>query len=162
MTKTLPPPHLHPPNPATNAPCAPTYGLFDYDVDGIGILCNYHRYASASLAHESLGLRCPLRWLGLKSGDVVRAAAARHSGAAAAAAVMPLSGRDRRRAALMLARGPFCEGGDGGPAEPEWRRELQVMLLLNVKAEMQILEGSERGGLGAWVGGRVGSGGQWA
>jgi meiotic recombination protein SPO11 len=128
----------------------PTYGLVDYDVDGIGILSNYS-YGSAKMAHEALDLRCPLRWIGLRSRDVIQAAT-RDSGGAA---LMPLSRRDRRRAALMLARRPFCEGADGAPQEPAWRRELQVMLLLNVKAEMQLLEGSERGGLSSWVGRRV-------
>jgi meiotic recombination protein SPO11 len=128
----------------------PTYGLVDYDVDGVGILSNYG-YGSATMAHEALDLPCPLRWVGLKSSDVIHAATRDRGGAA----LMPLSRRDRRRATLMLARRPLCEGADGAPQEPEWRRELQVMLLLNVKAEMQLLESSERGGLGAWVGRRV-------
>jgi meiotic recombination protein SPO11 len=135
------------------------YGLFDYDIDGIAILSNY-QYASANLAHESLALPAPLHWLGLKSADVVREAA---RDANAAAAVMRLTRRERRRAALMLAREPLCEGPGGAVGEPEWRREVQVMLLLNAKAEMQLLEGSERGGLGAWVERRVGPPpGQWA
>lgn len=34
--------------------------------------------------------------------------------------------------------------------EREWRRELQVMLMLNVKAEMELLDERE-GGLEDWV-----------
>jgi meiotic recombination protein SPO11 len=34
--------------------------------------------------------------------------------------------------------------------EPTWRRELQVMLMLNIKAEMQILE-ELPGGLVPWL-----------
>lgn len=34
--------------------------------------------------------------------------------------------------------------------ESEWRRELQVMLMLNVKAEIQILSSGE-GGLERWL-----------
>lgn len=120
----------------------PTYGLFDYDADGIGILSNY-KYGSAKMAHEALDLRCcSLHWIGLKSTDVVRAAVA---DSRSDDVLMSLSRHDRRRATLMLARKP-CGEDASGVDEPEWRRELQVMLLLNVKAEMQLLEG-----LGAWV-----------
>lgn len=35
--------------------------------------------------------------------------------------------------------------------EAEWRRELQVMLMLGVKAEIQIMNGTDRGGLNAWL-----------
>lgn len=35
----------------------------------------------------------------------------------------------------------------------EWKREVQVMLLLNVKAEIQILGNGER--LGEWLDGRL-------
>ena len=45
--------------------------------------------------------------------------------------------------------------------EKEWRRELQVMLTLNVKAEIQILSeraggGPGRGGLESWLDEKVG------
>ena len=37
--------------------------------------------------------------------------------------------------------------------EKEWRRELQVMLMLNVKAEIQILSSGE--GLERWLDGKL-------
>lgn len=37
----------------------------------------------------------------------------------------------------------------GGP-EPEWRTELQQMLMLNVKAEIELLY-EQDGGLEAWI-----------
>ena len=37
--------------------------------------------------------------------------------------------------------------------EEGWRREVQVMLMLNVKAEIQVLEARE-GGLGGWLRGK--------
>jgi meiotic recombination protein SPO11 len=129
------------PNQTNNLKSVPTYGLFDYDADGIGILCNY-QHGSAKLAHEAVDLMCPIRWIGLKSTDIVGAV----GNSMRDAALMSLSCRDRRRVILMLARKPFSE--DGGQ-EPEWRRELQVMLMLNIKAEMQLLEGSE--GLATWI-----------
>jgi meiotic recombination protein SPO11 len=46
----------------------------------------------------------------------------------------------------MLEREPFGEDGDEG----KWRREVQVMLMLNVKAEIQVLEAGP-GGLAAWL-----------
>ena len=46
----------------------------------------------------------------------------------------------------MLNRKPF----DDDAQEPVWRRELQVMLLLNVKAEIQLLENLD-GGLAQWL-----------
>lgn len=46
----------------------------------------------------------------------------------------------------MLEKHEWAENG----LEKEWRREIQVMLMLNVKAEMEIL--NERGGgVEAWM-----------
>lgn len=57
--------------------------------------------------------------------------------------LMPLTKRDRRIAIKMLERDVVDE-------EMEWRRELQAMLMLNLKAEIQILS-SGVGGLEAWL-----------
>lgn len=46
----------------------------------------------------------------------------------------------------MLERPTFAENGP----EPIWRRELQIMLMLNTKAEIQHLSGRE-GGLEEWL-----------
>ncbi len=57
-----------------------------------------------------------------------------------------MTARDRRIAVKMLERPTFAEDGP----EQTWRRELQVMLMLNVKAEIQLM--SERaGGLERWL-----------
>lgn len=63
--------------------------------------------------------------------------------------LIPLSKRDRRLATRMLSRAPFCEDGD----EPSWRKEVQSMLVLNMKAEIQFLECYD-GGLAGWLYGR--------
>jgi meiotic recombination protein SPO11 len=66
---------------------------------------------------------------------------------------MRLTGRDRRKARKML-EWPVL--GEDGP-EPEWRREMQRMLMLNVKAEMQIFE-EQPGGSGRWLKQQLGLG----
>jgi len=60
--------------------------------------------------------------------------------------VLRLTARDRRIAVKMLERPTFAEDGP----EPIWRRELQIMLMLNTKAEIQHLSGRE-GGLEEWL-----------
>lgn len=56
--------------------------------------------------------------------------------------ILTLSARDRKKAVDMLSNANMSNEGP----EPEWRRDLQIMLLLNVKAELQILD-SQPGGL---------------
>ena len=50
----------------------------------------------------------------------------------------------------MLEKEPLAEGGE----EKEWRRELQVMLVMGFKAEIQLMSG-RRGGLEEWLEGRL-------
>lgn len=80
--------------------------------------------------------------MGIQSKDVLeRSNGEEYNG------LLRLSGRDRKKAVKMLENSEWLrEGG----VEREWRRELQVMLMLNVKAEMEVL--SERsGGVEGWV-----------
>jgi meiotic recombination protein SPO11 len=61
--------------------------------------------------------------------------------------LIPLSLRDRKKAQAMLAKSPcFAEEGP----EPTWRAELQQMLMLNVKAEIEVLYERE-GGIEGWL-----------
>lgn len=62
-------------------------------------------------------------------------------------AFIPLSARDRKKAISMLTNSPVW--ASDGP-EPEWRAELQQMLMLNLKAETEILYQRE-GGLEGWI-----------
>lgn len=64
--------------------------------------------------------------------------------------LLKLTARDRRIARRMLEREHFGEEG----RELEWRREVQVMLMLNVKVEIQILSERE-GGLEGWLDGKL-------
>lgn len=112
----------------------------DFDPYGIGILSTY-KYGSIRLAHENTHLTVPsIRWLGVQSQDLPSKESDDESG------LLRLTARDRRIAVKMLERPTFAEDGP----EPMWRRELQVMLMLNTKAEIQHLSGSE-GGLEQWL-----------
>jgi meiotic recombination protein SPO11 len=103
----------------------PILGLFDYDPYGIDILKCYRvgSKASAKLAIPEM------KWIGIKSQDVGDGA-------------MALSQADRVRAhnllEVMLAK------GDVGSKLAECVSELQRMLMLNVKAEIQILDNDAR------------------
>lgn len=83
-----------------------------------------------------------LHWLGLRLADVVAGA-----GPLGDDTLLRLTKRDRKKAIAMLSKNPVWEAD--GP-EPEWRVELQRMLMLNVKAEMEILYDME-GGLTGWL-----------
>ncbi len=134
------------------------FALVDFDPYGLSIATTY-KYGSRALAHENARLTVPaLRWLGVRSATVaaVAAAAAGSGGGCGVGSVggvggdralLPMNLRDRRKARALLARkAVFRDGGE----EPEWRRELQVMLLLNVKAEIQSLS-ELGGGVEAWL-----------
>ena len=99
-----------------------------------------YKHGSQSLSHEQ-DLAVPaIKWLGVRSCDFFgsdRTDDARGS--------LRLSARDRRIALRMLERDE--EGDD------ECKRELQVMLMLNVKAEIQILGNGEK--LGKWLDARL-------
>ena len=116
-------------------PLIPIFALVDFDPDGIGIMSTY-KHGSMSLAHE-MNLAVPsIRWLGIRSCDFLNTEVDVQG-------KMNLTARDRNIALKMLAKSA-TEGRDA-----DWRRELQTMLMLNVKAEIQILGNGEM--LGAWL-----------
>ncbi|KAJ4346746.1 endodeoxyribonuclease [Didymosphaeria variabile] len=141
---------------ADNSPHIPMYALVDLDPDGMHILSTY-KYGSLRLAHEDVahmdipGVYLPnLQWLGVQSHHINRAPGNEGDTATAALAdvqgVMKLTARDRKKAHHMLEWGVCGEHG----SEPTWRAELQRLLMLNIKAEMQILD-ELRGGLVSWL-----------
>ncbi|KAL1304175.1 hypothetical protein AAFC00_000600 [Neodothiora populina] len=110
----------------------PVYGLMDYDPDGLAIFMTYkqgsrmHRIGASDLTVPNM------QWLGLcsrhiKDGDDTHG----NQG------LMPLTKRDRHKARKMLEKKEFCGEEDSVPV---WRGQLQVMLYLNLKAELQILD----------------------
>ena len=119
----------------------PTYALMDFDPDGIDILSTY-KYGSIALSHEKDHLTADgISWLGIRSKDLPE-----DGNIIQTQALLKLSSRDRHKASRMLEREPFMEDGK----EPEWRREVQVLLMLNIKAEIQLLEAQD-GGLHTWL-----------
>jgi meiotic recombination protein SPO11 len=136
------------------------YALVDSDPDGIHIMSTY-KHGSLRLAHEDVaqmdspGVNLPnLQWLGVQNHHIARARGNEGDTTTAALAdvqgVMQLTARDRKKAHRMLEWGVCGERG----SEPAWRAELQRMLMLNVKAEMQILD-ELPGGLVSWLGSQL-------
>ena len=80
------------------------------------------------MAHENAGLAVPdIRFLGVKLRDAVETQIRDEE----VAGILIMTARDRKLATNMLASNPaFTE-----EMHAEWRRELQGMLFLNVKAE---------------------------
>lgn len=119
----------------------PLYGLMDFDPDGLDILSTY-KHGSQALAHQSAELVLPsIQWIGVKSSQI-----GQEDDLHQTQGLLKLSARDRRKATSMLERKQFAEDG----TEPEWRRELQFMLMLNIKAEIQLLE-ARSDGLVGWL-----------
>ena len=105
-------------------------------------MSNY-KHGSNTLSHENENLIVPsIRWLGIRSSDILN-----EPNCEEAKGLLKLSGRDRKKAVKMLEKSAVMRE-DGG--EAEWRRELQVMLMLNVKAEIEVL-GDREGGVKGWV-----------
>ncbi|KAF2198536.1 DNA topoisomerase IV, alpha subunit [Delitschia confertaspora ATCC 74209] len=142
------------------SPHIPLCGLVDYDPDGIAIMSTY-KHGSYALAHENVTiggtstgerpLNLPqLRWLGVKSDQIhqnrdMDCGTCKDTNIGTQAS-MKLTARDRKKARQMLSWQIFAEQGP----ESEWRHELQLMLMLNVKAEIQILE-ERPGGTSGWL-----------
>lgn len=113
--------------------------LVDADPDGIAIMSTY-KYGSIAHSHENSRLDAPqLEWIGTRISDSF--------GGIETGSLIPLRPRDVKKARDMLTRNPVL--ADGGP-EPEWRAQLQTMLMLNMKAETEILYDWE-GGLEQWI-----------
>lgn len=109
----------------------PCFALVDYDPDGLAILLMYRR-SLQQIAYGDPILRAqPLHWLGPASDDIENTNDEHKS-----QVLLPLSDRDRRLAASMMSW-PQVEAE--GPKSVV-RHELQVMLMLNIKFEIQMLD----------------------
>ncbi|KAK5694835.1 endodeoxyribonuclease [Elasticomyces elasticus] len=127
--------YLCTPSPHNGFASPPCYALVDFDPDGLAIMSVY-KHGSAALAHESADLRVPqLQWLGLRSEHMLLGGDSTH----ASQGLLTLTARDRSKARKMLERD--VDGNGIEEAErAEGRRPLQVMLMLNIKAELQLLD----------------------
>lgn len=120
----------------------PIFCLVDWDPDGIQILKCY-LYGSKNLAREHACNIPEMKWLGLKADNIALGAGAQIS--------KPLSMRDRVIALSMLASEGWRDGnGNILPGLVEGMNELRRMLMLNRKAEIQMLDDRE-GGLESWL-----------
>ncbi|KAF7507604.1 hypothetical protein GJ744_010274 [Endocarpon pusillum] len=122
-------------------PCI--FGLFDADPDGINIMQIYCQ-GSQSLPHET-ELNVPeMQWLGVRAADVLAEVQNDES-------VLKLTSRDRKKAVAMLGR---LNRESEAVVDEQCKIELQRILVLNVKAEIQLLE-DRPGGLEGWLNGRI-------
>lgn len=114
----------------------PVFGLADCDPDGLAILCTY-RNGSAAMAHENHDLIVPqLQWLGLHIDQMMDESLSHNC-----QGLLSLTARDRRRAVKMLERNIGVESEQ----ELHMSTALQTMLMLNKKAELQLLDGVPNG-----------------
>ncbi|THZ43087.1 DNA topoisomerase IV, alpha subunit [Aureobasidium pullulans] len=114
----------------------PVFGLVDYDPDGMAILHTY-KHGSKKMSEDNAALIVPtIQWMGLRSRDITdEDHTHRNQG------LMPLTRRDRHKARKMLEWEQFSDLEEAA----QWRRELQVMLMLNLKAEIQIIDSDPSG-----------------
>jgi len=101
------------------------------------------RKGSIALAHEQASTVPEMRWLGVKLDDVT-------AGAADDEPLLPLTLVDRDRITAMLTR----QVADADTVQQQCFAELQKMLVLNVKAEIQLLD-DRPGGLVHWLEERI-------
>lgn len=104
-----------------------------------------YKHGSIRLSHENADLNVPsIQWLGIQSSDILDSADGLEG-----EGLLRLTKRDRKKAAKMLEWDVLQESQEG-----QWRREVQVILMLGVKAEMEILSCRD-GGVQGWVEGRL-------
>jgi meiotic recombination protein SPO11 len=110
---------------SASASCPPVYMLVDYDPHGYSILSTYIHGSASLNDQDNQMIMSTAQLLGLRFDDIF----GRNDDE-----ILPLTPRDRQLARSMLQKNPaFSE------TNPDWQRQLQCMLLLNVKAEIQIL-----------------------
>lgn len=104
-----------------------------------------YKHGSQNLSHENATLSvASVQWLGIKSCDILTNGDGERD---ESQGLLRLKERDRKQAVRLLEK---CEG----LVEGEWMKELRVMLMLNMKAEMEVL-GERSGGVERWVEGRL-------
>ena len=119
------------PSPQNGFGSPPVFGLADCDPDGLAILSIY-RNGSNALAHENDNLCVPqLQWLGLRVEHMMDEKLLHNS-----QGLLSLTARDRRKAVKMLE----CCVASEDEEESHVRGALQSMLILNTKAELQLLD----------------------
>ncbi|RSL62674.1 hypothetical protein CEP54_005601 [Fusarium duplospermum] len=155
---------------STRHPQLPILALVDYDPDGVRILRCY-RHGSDRLSHEADLDTQAIQWLGIKSDQLIQECADANSldprlfhqssqstqtsitSTACREPISYLGLRERGVAVSALKKLPSFSSSDVETLEI--RRELQVMLTLGVKAEIEWLD--ESGDLCRWLDNEIGS-----
>ncbi|EFQ34246.1 type IIB DNA topoisomerase [Colletotrichum graminicola M1.001] len=137
-------------------PELPIMALVDYDSDGIAIMRCYS-HGSRGHAHERNTVVPSMSWLGIKSGDLapqssllyfqgqVLGGSQRSTRTGLFEHSSSLTKKDRKSAARIIME----IGEDGADCDIMCRRELQVMLFLGIKAEIQAVD--DAGDMSSWL-----------
>ncbi len=138
----------------SDCPHLPMFVLTDFDPDGLGIFLCY-RYGTTNFFHESSNSQINFGWLGIQSGhlgtlhktktDGIRNGTQNHEWSDNC--LINLTPRDRFFAIRMLQKDLQTEHGDS--MRGFVRRELQIMLMLGAKAEIQAVD--ESGDITPWL-----------
>ncbi|RBR18562.1 uncharacterized protein FIESC28_06017 [Fusarium coffeatum] len=147
----------------TKHPQLPILGLFDFDPDGVKIMRCY-RDGSDRLGHETdLNIQ-RMQWLGIKSAHLFRdftSARSAPAGQSSQASIISTTCRDpvtymntRERNAAISTLKKVSDSSNSDIEVSETVHELQVMMALGVKAEIEWLD--ESGDLFSWLDDEIG------
>ncbi|CCF32355.1 type IIB DNA topoisomerase [Colletotrichum higginsianum] len=131
-------------------PELPILALVDYDYDGIAIMRCYS-HGSRGHAHERNTVVPSMAWLGIKSGDLAPRqeegsdGSQRPLGPNLFEHSSSITRKDRKSAARLISG----IDEDGTDYDIDCRRELQVMLFLGAKAEIQAVD--DAGDTSSWL-----------
>ncbi|KXH68386.1 type IIB DNA topoisomerase [Colletotrichum salicis] len=140
----------------TAKPELPVLALVDFDCYGIAIMRCYS-HGTRGHAHEKSTTVPSMQWLGIKSDDLPfhqnanpspgsdGGSSQRRSGESTFESSSSLTLRDRTRAINMVME----VSEDGTENDRDCRRELQVMLFLGIKAEIQAVDNT--GDMSRWL-----------
>lgn len=128
---------------AANGFRIPVLGLFDCDPDGLEIFRCYHSGSQTSIHEARCGIP-DMKWLGVDMCDLICVTQVMNES-------VSMTRRDRDRARAMLKRIKRCDMAGQGT---EMRRQLQTMLMLGKKMEIQAVDRVE-GGLCGWLERRI-------
>ncbi|XP_055508706.1 meiotic recombination protein SPO11 [Leucoraja erinacea] len=103
----------------------PIFALMDADPHGIEIMCIY-KYGSMSMSFDAHSLTVPIiNWLGLLPSDIQRLNIPKE-------VLIPLTGKDTSKLTNLQKR-PYID------CQPLWKKEMEIMEISKVKAEIQAL-----------------------
>ncbi|KAI0599287.1 Spo11/DNA topoisomerase VI subunit A [Biscogniauxia sp. FL1348] len=146
-------------------PRLPFYALVDFDPDGLAIMRTY-KCGSLALNHEENITLPSLSWLGPKSHDILSRSSYVYSGNSSQN-ITPnhdsppnllevssvLTVMDRKKGVRLL--GKLVAELDQDGSEEDLVCELQIMLILNIKAEIQAID--EAGDMTGWLDNKLSS-----